>query len=87
MTVASITCERRGGVLIHRSQKELVSGGADVTPQLQALETGQGHTLPWSLTANIALLGHLFPILIEFFAGIELTKEVSEIVDWAVTLA
>jgi hypothetical protein len=46
-----------------------------------------GHTLPSSLAADIPLLGHSFPILIEFFAGIELTKEVSEIVDWTVTLA
>jgi hypothetical protein len=46
-----------------------------------------GHTLPSSLGADIALLGYSFPILIEFFAGIELTKEVSEIVDWTVTLA
>ena len=45
------------------------------------------HTLASSLTADIALLGHSFPILIEFFAVIELTKEVSEIVDWTVTLA
>ena len=67
--------------------EEIGLRGDDVTLQLQAVEAGQAHNLPSSLTADIALLGHLFPKLIEFFAGIELTKEVSEIVDWAVTLA
>ena len=64
-----------------------IRGRAYATLQLKALEPAQGHTLPSALTADVALLGHPFSIFIEFFAGIELTKEVSEIVDRTVTLA